>query len=77
MNKAIPNFENLYEISETGEVYSLQRTVNTKGNGVRIVPAKQLKTFTDKNGCKKVQLFKNNKKHILSVNALLKLVYHS
>jgi hypothetical protein len=75
MKKSIPNFENLYEIDETGIVYSLQRTVNTKGNGIRIVPAKELKTFKDKNGCEKVQLFKSNKKYILSVNALKKQLF--
>lgn len=75
MKKSIPNFENLYEIDENGIVYSLQRSVNTKGNGIRIVPAKVLKTFKDKNNCEKVQLFKSNKKYILSINALKRQLF--
>ena len=75
MGIAIPGFENLYEIDENGIVYSLQRTVNTKGNGVRIVPAKQLKTFKDKNGCEKVQLFKDNKKQTFSINELKRKLF--
>lgn len=75
MKMNIPGFENLYEIDENGIVYSLQRTVNTKGNGVRIVPAKQLKTFKDKNGCEKVQLFKANKKQTFSINELKRKLF--
>ncbi len=71
----IPGFEGFYEIDENGIVYSLKRTVNTKGNGIRIVPAKQLSTFTDKKGCEKVQLFKENKKYILSINALKRQLF--
>lgn len=73
--KQIPGFEGLYEIDSNGDVYSKQRTVNTKGNGVRIVPEKKLKTFIDKGGCTKVQLFKDNKKTTLSINELVRKLY--
>ena len=54
----IKRYEGYYQVSNTGKVKSLERTVRS-GRGYRIIPEKILEGYPDKDGYLYVQLWKN------------------
>ena len=54
----IKGFEGYYQVSNTGKMKSLERTVRS-GRGYRIIPEKILEGYPDKDGYLYVQLWKN------------------
>ena len=65
--KDIPGYEGKYQVSNTGEVKSL----NYRGSG----KTKLLRQSTDKNGYKRVGLFKNGKEKKYRVHRLVAIVF--
>lgn len=68
--KDIPNYEGLYQVSNLGNVKSLERTVNHL-NGVRTVHEKILKPVIDNTGYYVVSLWKNNKHLRIHIHRLV------
>lgn len=58
--KDIKDYENLYQVSNLGNVRSLDKYVNGK-NSKRLVKGKILSLFDDKDGYKIINLYKNKK----------------
>ena len=58
--KDIPNYDGLYQVSNLGNVKSLNRYVRTCGNAKRLVKEKILKATLDNTGYYVVGLYKNN-----------------
>lgn len=71
--KPIKNYENLYEISDDGEVRSLEREVKTKIRNVRrrVISGKILKQSMKRNGYKTVDLSKGGKVKTVLVHRLV------
>lgn len=62
----VPGFENLYRVSDRGNIYSISRN-GTKGG--------LLKQHLDRYGYKKVVLYKNNKPHYFTVHRLVAMTF--
>lgn len=65
--KEIPGYEGLYQVSNTGRV----RSLNYNGTG----KTKVLKQATNKDGYKKVTLFKKGKRHYYTVHRLVAITF--
>jgi len=68
--KIIEDYENEYEISEYGDVYSIKRLVNSP-NGTRTVGGIYLKPYLRKDGYFEVKLAKNGKRKTYLVHILV------
>lgn len=74
MWKDIEGFEGLYQVSDTGEIKSVERFAKTHRNGedkVQHVRERIMKQQTMKNGYKQVSLMKDGEKHVLYVHRLV------
>ena len=68
----VKNFENLYEVSNTGLVRSIDRVLTVKGQSDRFVKGKLLYQHTNKQVCyKQVNLWKDNQGNTLYVHRLV------
>lgn len=68
----VKNFENLYEVSNTGLVRSVDRVLTVKGQSDRFVKGKLLYQHTNKQVCyKQVNLWKDNQGNTLYVHRLV------
>lgn len=71
MWKDIKGYEGLYQVSTDGEVRSLDRYEKSKGNSTRLRKG-QIKTLSvDKDGYKKIGLWKNSKVKYFRVHRLV------
>ena len=68
--KAIKDYENLYEVSNQGQIRSKERQVNVR-NGTRTVKARIRKIFENKRGYMTVVLSKENKLKTFTVHQLV------
>lgn len=73
--KEIPGYEGIYEVSNLGNVRSVQRNVRSKAVGGRTVAGKQKSVLKDAKGTRIVQLFKDNKKSNVSVDRLVRVLF--
>lgn len=72
----IPNFEGIYEVSDIGRIRSSKdKTTKSKLHGERKWKQRILKLKTDKNGYKRVTLWKNKKPHDYLVHRLVAIAY--
>lgn len=76
---AVPGFEGLYEVSNTGKVKSLERedvvATHDRQPFKRKRSEKLLKQYIDRYGYLKVYLYKNKKPHYLTVHRLVALAF--
>lgn len=68
--KPIKYYEGLYEVSNKGNVRSLDRYV-TNGNRYRLLKGKPMKTFPNSDGYLKINLYKNGQRKLYSVHRLV------
>lgn len=73
--KQIAGFEGLYEVSNLGNVRSLQRKVRTKSSSVRTSPGRMLLQKTTNNGRRQVHLSKENRSKWYSVSRLVAFAF--
>lgn len=74
--KDIPGYERIYEASNLGRVRThINKTTRTKKHGVRKWKQRVLKQKTDKNGYKRVTLWKDNKSKDFLVHRLVALAF--
>ena len=64
--KDVKGYEGLYQVYDFGNVRSLDRTINS-----RSICGRRLKQFNDKNGYKKVVLFKKGSHIYIGVHRLV------
>lgn len=69
--KDIKGYEGLYQISNLGNIKSLDRIVNCPLNGERIIKGCLLKTYNLKQGYLAIKLFKNNIGKAFQVHRLI------
>lgn len=69
--KDIPDYEGLYQVSNLGQVKSLERTVLSKTNILKRVHERIKKPVIDEHGYCTVSLYKNNKEKILLVHRIV------
>ena len=69
--KPIKNYEDLYEVSNTGKVRGFDRIVKAKNNSKRIVKGRNMSFFINKSGYLEATLCKNCKKRLHRVNRLV------
>ena len=74
--RPIPGFEGLYEVSDQGQVKSLDRERPNKGGGTARIKGRLLKAVTNKDGYKQVDLYKNGKRRMSCVHELVCLAFH-
>lgn len=65
--KDIMNFENYYQVSNMGNVKSLDRYIHTKNGKIQFIKSRIMKVTIDKDGCAKVNLSKDGIKTTCSV----------
>lgn len=68
--KAIKNYEGLYEVSDTGQIKALKKTVN-KGKCHRSWEEHYLKFAVDSNGYLRTNLAKNGHNHTVKVHRIV------
>lgn len=75
--KDVVGYVGYYQISNLGNIRSLDRYVNARNNGVRICYGKLLKTHLNKDGYVKIQLGKNKeiKKITYSIHRLVAIAF--
>ena len=74
--KDITGYEGLYQVSNTGKVKSLERTIWNSGRGCyRTVPERILKAKSNCNGYITVQLYKEGKKKYCRINRLVAIAF--
>ena len=73
--KSIQGYEGLYEVSNLGNVRSLDRKVNQANGTIGNYKGKILKGETDNRGYKRVRLSKNNKAKKFQVHRLVALAF--
>lgn len=73
--KSVPKYEGMYEASIYGEIRSLDRYVQCKGGGKRLVRGFITRTFTNKFGYKRVVLFKNSKQHKFQLHRVIAMTF--
>jgi hypothetical protein len=71
--KPVYNYEGLYEISNYGEIKSIDRIVKSKSN--RLCKGKILKQVNDKYGYQTIQLHKNGKRSVFFIHRLVMLTF--
>lgn len=70
--KPIQEFEDIYEVSNRGNVRTVEgKTTNSNLHGKRVWKQRVLRLKTDKNGYKRVSLWKNKKVHDFLVHRLV------
>lgn len=69
--KDIPNYEGLYQISNLGNVKSLERIVTHNKYGTAHIKEKLLRPRDDSKGYGRVVLYKNNKKKQFKIHRLV------
>lgn len=72
--KSVPNYEGLYEVSDLGRVRSLDRMINCRGNGKRLLKGKVMK-FDLNQGYHYINLYLNSKCNKFRVHRLIMLVF--
>lgn len=72
--KDIKGFENLYQISNYGNIRSLDKKARCK-NGYRISKGKILKTYISNKGYKRINLLKNRKIKTFPIHRLVALAF--
>ena len=75
MWKDIEGYEGLYQVSDKGEVRSLDRTERSKGNSYRQRKGMLLKQRIDKYGYYKVNLYKDSKLKTFVVHRLVAVAF--
>lgn len=73
--KPIPNFEGWYEVSNFGEVRSVDREVNYKSSGKSFRRGMVLRPKIGKHGYKEVILVINSKRHCYRVHKLVAMAF--
>ena len=74
MMKDIKGYEGLYQISSDGKIYSKDRYV--KGRyGKRLIKGKLIKTYLDRNGYERVDLYKDNHASKCKVHRLVLITF--
>lgn len=71
----VPNYEHLYEVSNLGNVRSLNKFVKTRGNGRRLIVGRVLKNLCGSGGYYHVSLYKECKQEIISIHRLIAKVF--
>lgn len=74
MIKDIKGYEGLYQISSDGKVYSKDRYVKGRYSK-RLIKGKALKTYLDKSGYERVDLYKNNHVSKCKVHRLVLITF--
>lgn len=69
--KPIKGYEGFYEVSNTGQVKSLLRTITTKNGDLRVHQSRLLKQILSGNGFLGVKLSKENKKNFQLIGRLV------
>ncbi|MBZ4580992.1 NUMOD4 motif-containing HNH endonuclease [Mycobacterium avium] len=69
--KPIPGYEGLYEVSDEGEVRSLERVVEHGYSGTKTIPARVMRQKIDKGGYRRVGLRRDGKQRWLGVHRLV------
>lgn len=69
--KDIEGFEGYYQVSNLGRIMSLDREVDGKSGGVRIIKGKVLKPDVNRGGYLQINLSKGNKQKKFSVHRLV------
>ena len=69
--KDIKGFEGLYQVSNTGKVFSMCRFIIDKNDNEKQIDHKMLSQYTNKNGYKIVKLYKNCKGKSFKVHRLV------
>jgi DNA-binding XRE family transcriptional regulator len=72
--KAIPQYEGVYEVSNLGQVKCLERFVNGKGKGKKLVLEQIINPQIDK-GYFRVNLYKNGKLKRIAVHRLVAIAF--
>lgn len=67
----IKNYENLYEVSNTGKVRSIDRKIVDKNNKVKIIKGKLHKLYVTKSGYVATCLYKNSQPKMYRVHRLV------
>lgn len=73
--KPIPKFEGWYEVSNFGEVRSVDREVNYKTSGKSFRKGVMLRPKIGKHGYKEVVLIMNGKRHCCRIHKLVALAF--
>ena len=69
--RPVVGYEGLYEVSDWGNVRSLDRYVRAKCGAVRIAPSKIVKQYLDKDGYCRIGLTKDGKQRVMGVHRLV------
>lgn len=69
--KDIPNYKGYYQVSNLGNVKSLDRVITYKNNKKRLWKGQSLKPMTQKNGYLTVSLYKNKKLKVRYIHQLV------
>ena len=69
--RPVVGYEGLYEVSDWGNVRSLDRMVKTKGGSTRLVKGRVLKQYVDRDGYRRVGLHYDDKQCIAGVHRLV------
>lgn len=69
--RPVVGYEGLYEVSDWGNVRSLDAYLPSKGGSVRLKRGRLLKQYTDKDGYKRVGLHCNHKQVVVGVHQLV------
>lgn len=73
--KSIIDFEGIYEVSNLGNVRSIDRLVKNKKGGYRKVEGKNLSLRKTTNGYMQVDLYKNGKQFTIKVHRLVAMAF--
>jgi hypothetical protein len=73
--KDIPGYENMYQVSNLGQVRSLKRTRKSKGGSTSIVRQRTLKPTLGSNGYLKVCLSHKNKRKTFCIHKLVAITF--
>ena len=72
----IPGFKNIYQISRSGHVLALEKTLkSSRGNGIVLRKQKLIKDRPDKDGYRIISLSKNKEAFTLKIHRLLGIVF--
>lgn len=73
--KDVVGYEGYYQVSNLGQVKSLDRYVKYKRTGLRLIKGKILSQKTDRNGYKCVLICIDNKRWYVTVHRLVALMF--
>jgi hypothetical protein len=69
--KPVKNYENLYEVSNIGNVRSLNRIIKDKNGIIKIIKGKNHRLYTTKSGYVSTSLYKNSEQKVYRVHRLV------